>query len=127
MPLCPELTSADTRLAANALIGWVESLGILVAGVDTGAFGTVGGVVAVAALLLGTAAALLPPLRKLALERRSICHAGIADPRAGPSRQWQSRPARLLVGLPGAEYVVIGALDVLFVVMAIDMLHAGPA
>ena len=37
------------------------------------------------------------------------------------------RPARLLVGLIGAEYLVIGALDLLFVVMAVDVLDAGAA
>jgi MFS family permease len=35
----------------------------------------------------------------------------------------QSSAARLLVGLLGAEFVVIGALDVLFVVLAIDLLE----
>jgi hypothetical protein len=38
---------------------------------------------------------------------------------------WHSPAARLLVGLIGAEYVIVGALDVLFVVLAIDVLDAG--
>jgi MFS family permease len=40
---------------------------------------------------------------------------------------YRSPPARLLVGMLAAEDVVMGALDVLFVVVAIDLLEAGQA
>jgi hypothetical protein len=119
----------DELTAANVLLGWVENLSILVAGLATGialTFGSVGHVFAGGALALAISAALVVPLARLALDRRVAAH-----PRDGERHLvgtlWRDRPARLLTGLLGAEYVVIGALDVLFVVMAVDLLGAGEA
>ena len=128
--LLPALTTHVQELtAANVLIGWAESIGILIAGTCTGlvlTFGNVGDAFAIAALLLGTAVMLLAPLRSLSLDRGAAnMEAETAATAGSLGHLLRDRPARLLVGLLGAEYVVIGALDVLFVVMAIDLLHAG--
>ena len=130
--LLPALTRHVEELtAADVVVGWVESLGILVAGVGTGlalAFGTVGHVFAAAAILLAAAALLVAPLRRLALDRRANPAEATGGLTGGSlTLCWRDRPARLLVGLIGAEHVFLGALDVLFVVLAIDLLDAGQA
>lgn len=128
--LLPALTREVKELtAANFAIGWVESLSIMLAGAVVGlilTFGTVAHVVASAAVLLGAALLLVLPLRVSSLGRRVVSG---TPPGASSSVKaiLRDQPVRLLVGLLGAEYVVIGALDVLFVVLAIDMLNAGEA
>ena len=129
--LTPALTrEVDELTAANVLLGWVENLSILVAGLGTGValtFGSVAHVFGVSSFLLLCAAVLVAPLLSLALSRR------VAPSEESPAtpqifkKLWHDRPARLLSALLGAEYVVIGALDVLFVVMAVDLLDAGEA
>jgi MFS family permease len=130
--LLPALTrEVDELTAANVLIGWVESLSILAAGVGTGValtFGTVGHVFGVSAVMLSAAALLVAPLLNLALNRRGAAtDEGRAPAGHVIAKLWRHRPARLLTTLLGTEYVVIGALDVLFVVMAVDLLDAGEA
>lgn len=128
--LVPALSRETSELtAANVVLGWVESLSILAAGLVTGlalALGSVGLVFSAAAVLLAGAALLLVPLRTLPVSRRGLStEAGSESPERSLVVLWRAPTARLLVGLLGAEHVVIGALDVLFVVLALDLLHAG--
>jgi MFS family permease len=127
----PALTvDANELTATNALIGWIESVSIMAAGALVGvtlALWSVGYVFAAAAVLLGGAILLVSPLRA----GQPSCGTGggsvlahIAD---GVGEVYRSPPARLLVGMLAAEDVVVGALDVLFVVVAIDLLEAGQA
>ena len=129
--LMPALTrEADQLTACNVVIGWVENLSLLVAGVATGlalTYGSVGHVYAAAALLLIGGTMLVLPLRRLPLVRREVRARDDAETRSPAGRLWHDRPARLLVGLIGAEYLVVGALDLLFVLLAVDVLDAGPA
>ena len=129
--LVPGLTrEVDELTAANVLLGWVENLSILVAGLGTGlalTFGTVAHVFAAGAVMLGVAAALVTALLELALDRTPDSDGPSGLAAGAAARLWRDRPARLLVALLGTEYVVIGALDVLFVVMAVDVLRAGQA
>ncbi len=114
--------------ATNVLIGWVESISIALAGVVSGVLMAVGGVAPVAAASAGftiVAAVLVarlpsPPLTAGVAEESAIRQVadGIAVVRA-------NQRAGVLVGLLAAEYMVIGALDVLFVVLAIDVLGHG--
>ena len=119
----------DQLTACNVVLGWVENVSILIAGVVTGlalTFGGVGDVFGGAAVLLVAAALTVSPLRRLALGRTS----SDADaPSAEPALLgvWRDPPVRLLVGLLGAEFTVVGALDLLFVVLAVDVLDAGRA
>jgi MFS family permease len=132
--LLPALSSHASELTAcNVAIGWAENLSVLVSGVAVGvvlAVGSVGHAYAGATVLMVGAVLLTLPLRGLTLTRRRST-AGDPDGEGrvrGESETmqlWRDRPARLLVGLLALEYLVIGALDLLFVVMAIDVLDAG--
>ena len=70
---------------------------------------------------------LVLPLRRLPFVRRSRADRDTAATGSTAQLLRHDPPARLLVGLIGAEYLVIGALDLLFVVMAVDVLDAGAA
>jgi MFS family permease len=126
----PALTVDVNELTAtNALIGWIESVSIMVAGALVGvtlAVWSVGYVFAAATVLLAGAILLVAPLRARQPSRGTggsvLAH--VAD---GFAEVYRSPPARLLVGMLAAEDVVMGALDVLFVVVAIDLLEAGQA
>ena len=120
----------DELTAANVVSGWVESASVLVAPLAAGLMlevtgpGAVFAVFAVVALgsllLVGTLAGPPPtvsagpasPVREVA--------AGIAALRANPE-------PRLLVLLVGAQYVVFGMADLLFVVLAVSELDRGDA
>lgn len=129
--LVPALTrDVEELTATNVLVGWLESLSIVVAGLGTGLILTAGSVAVLfagAALLLGVACGLVFPLK--------VRISGVEEAPGNAFRQvgrgirevTRSRPTRVLVGLLGAEYVFIGALDVLFVVVAVDLLHRGQA
>ena len=129
--LVPALTSeADQLMACNVVIGWVENLSLLVAGVATGValtFGSVGHVYAAAAVLMALATFLVLPLRRLPFARRTKADRDTASTESTAQLLRADPAARLLVCLIGAEFLVIGALDLLFVVMAVDVLDAGPA
>jgi MFS family permease len=127
----PALTvDANELTATNALIGWIESVSIMVAGGLVGvtlAVWSVGWVFAAATVLLGGAIALVSPLRARQPGRGAGGSSGLAHVADGFGEVYRSPPARLLVGMLAAEDVVMGALDVLFVVVAIDLLGAGQA
>ena len=131
--LVPALTREVRELTAtNVVLGWVDSFSLLVAGGGVGlalAWGSVGSVFAVAAVLMAAATWLALPLRSAAPRGESVSEGDSVGSAVatGVVQVWRSPPARLLVGLIGAEFVVVGALDVLFVVMAVDVLRAGQA
>ena len=129
--LVPALTSeADQLMACNVVIGWVENLSLLLAGVATGValtFGSVADVYVGAGVLMAVATLLVLPLRRLPFTRRSKAERDGADTESTAQLLRHDPAARLLVCLIGAEFLVIGALDLLFVVMAVDVLDAGAA
>lgn len=117
----------DELTATNAVSGWIESASVLAAPAATGVLLSVSGpgsvFGAMAALVLGGA----------------ILTAGVAGPAAGAQSSGgvlaeslqgfkllgRERGAGLLVGILSVQYLVIGALDVLFVVLAISVLDLG--
>jgi MFS family permease len=127
----PALTvDANELTATNALLGWIESVSIMVAGALVGAtlaLWSVGWVFAAAAGLLSVAILLVSPLRARQPSGGTGGSSVLAHVADGVGEVYRSPPARLLVGMLAAEDVVIGALDVLFVVVAIDLLEAGQA
>lgn len=129
--LLPALTrEADQLTACNVVIGWVENLSLLAAGVGTGialTFGSAGTVYAAAAVLMTSATFLVLPLRRVPFVRRSRADKDAAGSGSTAELLRHDPAALLLVCLIGAEFVVIGALDLLFVVMAVDVLDAGSA
>jgi hypothetical protein len=117
----------DQLTAANVVVSWVEAAGIAAAGLLTGALIAVAGVASVFAVCagLGLAAALLvarlrvPPLAS-SPEAASAVLAGLGKTLALMARQPR---LRLMLALLTAEAVVVGALDLLFVILAISVLH----
>lgn len=130
--LVPALTRTQDELTAvNAVTGWIDSAGMLagpvLAGILLGAGGGAGIVFAVLALGV-TASALLVASIMGAPGPAAAAAAGdgARDDVAAGFRLLKTHPeARAVVGLLGAQYVIIGALDVLFVVLAVDVLDLG--
>jgi MFS family permease len=128
--LTPSLaTSAEQLMALTSTLGWIENGGIMLAGALTGValdLGQPATVFAGGALATMVGAALLGPLRSMSRPdgEREADDQG-AGALAGLGVLRHSRQARLITGLVSAEYVVIGALDLLFVVLAMSVLHRG--
>lgn len=129
--LVPALARQVEELTAtNVVVAGVETLGILAAGGGVGlalTFGSVAYVFAAGAALLGSAALLVASVHATATAGATVTRGILALLGSGNAEVWRSSTTRLLVDLLGAEFVVIGALDVLVVVLALDVLHAGQA
>jgi MFS family permease len=127
--LTPALARAPAELtAANVVSGWNESISMLlapaVAGVLIAQWGP-GWVFLLMAVLVLLGAAIVLPIRGPAAAAAGDGVSTTAEILEG-FRVLQREPAaRLLVGLLGSQYVAMGMLDVLFVVLAIDTLGMG--
>jgi len=127
--LTPGLARSPTELTAvNVVSGWNESISMLlapvVAGVLLAQWGP-GWVFLVMAVLVLLGAAIVLPIRGPAaaatgddLDTTQEILEGFRVLRSEPA-------ARLLVGLLGSQYVALGMLDVLYVVLAIGTLGMG--
>src|SRR5215471_10378975 len=121
----------DQLTAANVAVSWVEAAGITTAGLLVGALISVASIASVFAVCagLGLAAALLvarlrvPPLAPSA-ERAPAALAALGESIRLTARQPR---LRLMAALLTAEAVVVGALDLLFVILAISVLHRSQA
>src|SRR5918995_1014323 len=127
-PLVPGLVhNAEELTAANALTGWIESASVVASSAATGILLTVAGpglvfaVAGVAGLVSVGLAATVRGTGPLAVDEA----AGLAGTMAGFRVLARQSTPRLLVALLGAQWVVIGALDILFVVFAVDVLGRG--
>jgi len=116
----------DQLTAANVTTGWLEAVSIAASGLLAGLLIAAGGVAAVFAVCagLGVAATILvarlrvPPLAPSPEHAPAV----LADLR-GSLRLIARRPRmRLMVGLLTADAVVVGALDLLIVILAITVL-----
>jgi MFS family permease len=119
--------SAEELTATNVVSSWVENGGVLVASMIAGILLTVSGVESVFALMTVVAfasALLVAPVsggRPPAAER-----AGTLEEALGGFRALRAHShLRVLVGLLTGEFLLIGALDILFVLLAIDVLDVG--
>src|SRR5581483_6397976 len=126
--LLPSLArTPDELTAANVASGWIESVGVLgspaLAGVLLGAGGA-GVVFAVMAGLFLVSALLVAPLRGPAAGSKPGGDL-LAATLAGARTVAEERGPRALVWLLGIEALGIGALDVLYVVLAVAVLHHG--
>jgi MFS family permease len=121
---------AQQLTAANVVAGWAENVGVILAALVASLFlglGQIGALFAVCAALVAGAAALVAPVRVagIALDGGASAPSGLTTLLEG-AREVSAQPRpRLLVSLLTAQYVVIGSLDVLFVVVAIRVLGRG--
>jgi hypothetical protein len=133
--LIPSLVDSDAELTAiNSLTGWVESVADLTGTALAGLlmmFAGPGPAVACFALCVTASATLVARLRPahtaLASSGTSLDAASDGGVRAGLIAVRNDGGLAALVAALGAEYLVIGVLDVLLVVLAISVLGLGSA
>lgn len=130
--LIPSLAvTPDQLTAANVVISWVEAAGIAVAGSLTGVLiwlTGVAGVFAVCAALGGVAALLVLRLHVPALTTAEEQATPMAAGLAASVRLAVHQPRlRLMLALLTAEAAVVGALDLLFVILAVTVLGRSQA
>ena len=127
--LTPALARTPEELtASNVISGWNESISVLVAPALAGVLITQWGpgwVFLVMAVLVLAGAALVLPVAGPAAAAAGEDISTTAELLEGFRILRREPAARLLVGLLGAQYVAIGMLDVLYVVLAIDSLGMG--
>ena len=125
--LIPSLAVTPNQLtAANVVVGWAESAAIAVAGSLTGVLISLGGIASVfeACAALGVVAALLVvPLRVPTLAAPSDNAPQLIAGLTASLRLALREPRlRLMLAMLTAEATVLGALDLLFVILAITVL-----
>ena len=123
---------AQELTAANVVTGWAENFGIVLSAAIAAIFlkiGQISWLFAVSAALVGVAAILVVPVRVtgIALADETDDQPGVNALFEGFVVTARDERARLLTGLLSAQWVVVGALDILFVVLAVDVLHQGQA
>src|SRR5439155_882461 len=121
--LVPALARAPEDLtAANVVSGWIESMSLVAAPALAGVLLSVGSAGLVFAVMAGLS--LVGGLVVLPVSGPPA--AAVAAPPLQAFRLVREEPeARLLLGLLAAESVAIGALDVVYVVLAISLLDLG--
>ena len=127
----PSVADTPEQLtAANVALGWVENAAIALAGILAGTLLAVAGpwlTLAVGAFLMIVAALLVAPPREgrtgRVPERRDEAPAGEEQSERGSVRH--NEAAVLLLSMLTVQWLVVGALDVLFVVLAVDVMDAG--
>jgi len=125
--LIPSLAvTPDQLTAANVVVSWVEAAGIAAAGSLAGVliwFGGAAGVFGVCAALGAVAALLVFRLRVAALAAPQEHAPPVAAGLSASARLAVRQPRlRLMLALLTAEAAVVGALDLLFVILAITVL-----
>ncbi len=122
--------SAVELAGAAVVLGWAEHLGVAAAGVLLGVVLTLSGPAVVVGVCAGCAAAAVPLVARVP----SVAVA-VAEDQSGSApatsvldglRALATAPRdRLVVALATGMWIVVGALDVLFAVLAVGVLHAG--
>lgn len=118
--------TADQLTAANVVVGWLDAAGVAGAGLLAGVLISLAGVGSVFAVCagLGLVAALLTAgLRVPALAADQDADAVTAGTGAGLRLAAAQPRLRLLLALVTADSVVVGALDLLVVILAITVLR----
>ncbi len=128
--LLPALARTPEELTgSNVITGWIESVSVLVAPAVTSVLLAASGpgmVFAVMAGLVLVAGLLVPAPRSLVAEPdEPDVGSPFADVAEGFEVVARDRDAQVLIAVLGAAFVVVGALDVLYVVLAADVLGIG--
>jgi hypothetical protein len=124
--------SPEELAAANGAQGWIESISMigapLLVAVLLALDGPALATAAMALLALGAAVCVLPVKGPDVFAREPGADAGVAAAVAESVRAVASnRPVLLLLLIMAAQYAIVGALDLLFVVLAINVLGMGQA
>jgi predicted MFS family arabinose efflux permease len=129
--LLPQLATTPSQLtAANSVSGTVEGIGILVGPISNSILIAVSGPAAVAFVYAGVmvlASVLVVRLRLTnTTDDAPGDHGGLlAELAEGARALAEDRPAATLTLLGGAQFVMVGLLDVFYAVLAIDVLGSG--
>jgi hypothetical protein len=127
--LVPSLVrGVDELTATNVVCGWTESISVFAAPVLTGGILALSGPGTVFAAMAGVAvvsAILAAPLHAVPAARDGDGSGSLAQAAATVRVAGRDPAARVLVGLLGTQFLIVGALDVLFVVLAVDVLGLG--
>ena len=126
--LTPSLAhTAEELTATNVVSGWVENGSVLVATAGTGVLlASVGpGTVFLVSAIVAVVSALLVVGVAGPAAAAGTDEGPLDEAVAGFRALAQHSGPRLIVGLLGLEMVIWGALDLLFVVLALDLLSAG--
>jgi hypothetical protein len=117
--------------AANVVSSWMENASVLIAPALTGVMLGLGGPALATAVLAGFtlagAALMLGIPGPKPMSERSEGVSLTAEVRESVAVVWRVSAARTLVGVVGSQYILVGALDVLYVVLAITTLGLGEA
>jgi MFS family permease len=117
--------------AANVVSSWMENASVLIAPALTGVMLGLGGPALATAVLAGCALAgaalMLGIPGPKPMSERSEGVSLTAEVRESVAVVWRVSAARTLVGVVGSQYILVGALDVLYVVLAITTLGLGEA
>ena len=120
--LIPSVAATPDQLtAANVVVGWLEAAGVVAAGLLAGVLITLAGVGCVFAVCAGLglmAALLVAGLRVAALAAEQDTDAVVAGIGEGLRLAVRQPRLRLMLALLTADAVVVGALDLLFVILA---------
>jgi MFS family permease len=127
-------TTADQLTAANVVVGWLDAAGLAAAGLLTGVLISLAGVGSVFAVCagLGLVAVMLtagltgPALRGPAPAAEPDPDTVTGEVGAGLRLAVSQPRLRLMLALLTADAVVVGALDLLFVILAIAVLKRPP-
>jgi len=125
--LIPSISATPDQLtAANVVVGWLEAAGVAAAGLLTGLLISLAGVGSVFAVCAGLgiiAVLLVAGLRVVPLAPPEQRADGVLAGVGQGLRLAARRPrVRLMLALLAAEAIVVGALDLLVVVLAISVL-----
>jgi hypothetical protein len=128
--LIPSVAATPDQLtAANVVVGWVEAAGVAAAGLLAGVVISLAGVGSVFAVCAGLgllAALLVAGLRTPPLTADADAGADAAGVAEGLQLAVRQPRLRLMLALLTADAVVIGALDLLIVILAIAVLGRQP-
>jgi len=128
--LLPSVVRTPLELtAANVVSSWMENASVLIAPALTGLLLGLGGPALAAGVLaaftLGGAFLVIGIPGPRPLTERGEGTSLTAEVRASVAAVWRVPAARTLVGVVGSQYILVGALDVLYVVLAITTLGLG--
>jgi len=128
--LIPSVAATPDQLtAANVVVGWLEAAGVAAAGLLAGVLISLAGVGSVFAVCAGLgllAALLVAALRTPPLATRADVDANAAGVSEGLRLAVRQPRLRLMLALLTADAVVIGALDLLVVILALTVLGRSP-